>query len=407
MVIKANHTKVVKEANKFLVLNCIREYEPTSQEEIVTKTRLSRPTVINIVKELLEENLIEKTGYGESNGGRSPVLLSFNSTAYYALGIDSEFPTIRMAISDLKGNIIHNIQWRFPLDVTTSTAIESLMGNIEKLITDSKVEKEKIMGIGIGLPGIIDVHNGISVSIERINDWKHVPIQKIIEEHFDIPVYIRNDVHLLALAEKNINPMNKHDSFIYIGIRSGIGMSIIMNGSLFEGETGNSGFLGHMTVDVNGAPCICGSKGCLEAVAGELAMARKYIQLIGQDEKASTEIVVLEEITLNRLSELARMGDGTAKRILEESGIYMGIGIANVMKLFEIPSVVIGPYKDQEETMFIDFIRNEVDKRTFENIKGSLSIVNGKMTNEELFPLGGCFLVIEQFYQEPKLQLFM
>jgi N-acetylglucosamine repressor len=404
---KANHTKVVKQANKFLILDCIREYEPISQEEIVMKTRLSRPTVINIVKELLEENLIIKAGFGEPNGGRSPGLFSFNSKAYYALGIDFEFPIIRMAISNLKGSIIHKIQWRLPLDVTSAVAIESLLGNIADLITDSKVEKEKIMGIGIGLPGIVDVQSGVSISIERIRDWKYIPIRKIIEEQFGIPVHIRNDVHLLALAEKNLNPANHLDSFIYVGIRSGIGMSIIMNGSLYEGEKGNSGFLGHMTVEMDGAPCICGSNGCLEAVAGKLAMARKYIQLIGQDEEFPQESMVPEEITLKRLSEQAQLGDEIAKHILEETGIYMGIGIANVIKLFEIPTIVIGPCVDQAESVFFSFIRNEVEKRTFENVKGKLSILSGKLTEEALYPLGGCFLVIAQFYQEPKLQLFI
>jgi N-acetylglucosamine repressor len=406
-MVKANHTRVVKEANKFLVLSCIREYEPISQEEIVMKTRLSRPTVINIVKELLEENLIEKSGYGESNGGRSPGLFRFNSQAYYALGIDFEFPIIRMAVSDLKGNIIHKMQWRFPLDVASTVVIESLLGNIAKLITDSKVEKQKIMGIGIGLPGIIDVQNGVSVSVERIHAWKNVPIQTIIEERFDIPVSIRNDVHLLALAEKNLNPTNHMDSFIYVGIRSGIGMSIIMNGSLYEGEKGNSGFLGHMTVNMNGAPCVCGNKGCLEAVAGELAMARKYSKLTGQEKKSSSEIAASEGVTIHRLSKLAKQGDAIAMRILEEAGIYMGIGIANVIKLFEISTIIIGPCTNQDEDVFINYIKNEVEDRTFENAKGRVSISSGKILGEGLYPLGGCFLVIEQFYQEPKLQLFM
>jgi N-acetylglucosamine repressor len=312
-----------------------------------------------------------------------------------------------MAVSDLKGNIIHKMQWGFPLDITSAVLIESLLINISKLITESKVEKEKIIGIGIGLPGIIDVQNGISVSIERIQDWKYIPIQELIEEQFDIPVHLRNDVHLLALAEKNLNPINHSDSFIYVGIRSGIGMSIIMNGSLYEGEKGNSGFLGHMTVDMNGTPCVCGNKGCLEAVAGELAMARKYSKLTGQEKKSSSEMAAFEEIIVHRLSKLARQGDGIARRILEEAGIYMGIGIANVIKLFEISAIVIGPCTDQEEGTFINFIRNEVEERTFENVKGRFSISSGKISEEGLYPLGGCFLVIEQFYQEPKLQLFM
>ncbi len=263
-----NTTKVLKEANKYLIMQCILNYEPITTEEIVKKTSVSRPTVLEILKELTEEGYIVKNGYSESTGGRSPALIYVNRDSCYAVGVDFEFPKVRMAVSNIKGDIIKSKEIKFSLNEIPDVIKNRLISEINLLLEGAGIALEKVIGIGLGLSGLIDKSKGKSVHIERIKGWRDVNIRKEMEDVFGIPVYINNDVHLLGLVEKKKYMAAEQKDFIYIGIRSGIGSSIFYHGKPFSGCNGNAGFIGHTTVDTNGPLCFCGKRVCLGVFSG-------------------------------------------------------------------------------------------------------------------------------------------
>ncbi|HBE77906.1 MAG TPA: hypothetical protein DDW65_09010 [Firmicutes bacterium] len=393
---KGNNTQLIKQANKFLLLNTIRFSGPITVEEIVSKTSLSRPTVLNILKELQEENIVEKSGFAGYTGGRIPSLFVLSANSYYAIGVDFEFPPLRFVLSDLNGDIVDTLQSVLPYDSTKETIIDALISGISKLIEKSAIPREKIMGIGLGISGIVNVNSGFSIIIERIKDWKNVNIRKIIEENFKLPVYIHNDVHLMGIAEKQLF-LNKTDTFIYIGIRSGIGAAVFMKGELYPGICGNAGFLGHMTIEVNGPLCCCGSKGCLEMFSSETAITKSYYEArTGEFDR---------EFTLQDIIRKAREGDDIADNVLKKAGRSLGIGIANMIKLYEIPVVIIGGCSDIENSSLMNSIVKAISEDIYEYLLKDIKIV-GSQLSRELYPLGGCFVVIDRFFSEPKLKLF-
>jgi len=263
--------KILKKANTHLVLNCIISEESITIEDVVKKTKLSRPTVVNIIKDLTERDIVVKSGFAEYTGGRLPTLLSLNANSYYAIGIDFEYPPIRMAISNLKGEVVRQRNLTVDRGYSRNRIIEEMFEELEGLIRESEIPMDRFIGIGIGLLGYLKAQQGISLQIWRIPEWKDVDFKKLVKERFGLPVYMQNDIHMMALAEKRLFLSDRNDDFAYVGIRpgirAGIGLAMHINGSFYGGVNGNAHLLGHMTIDINGEPCPCGSKGCLELMA--------------------------------------------------------------------------------------------------------------------------------------------
>jgi len=402
MVLIKNNTRILKLANKYLVLQCISTYEPITIENIVKKTNLSRPTVINSVRELTEENVVMKEGYAESTGGRIAALLVTNADAYYAVGVDFEFPQVRLAIANLKGVILTAQQFKYRLDIPFEEIIDDLPVRIDSFIHKANVDIKKIKGLGMGLPGIVDTKNGRSKFIERINGWKDVDIQNILERKLvDIPVYIRNDVHLLALVEKRYYLRDMERDFIYIGLRSGVGSAVFIKNAIYEGINGNAGFIGHMILDTHGSEGFGGPKGCLNVYAGELSLIKKYVEeKQAWDNKSSIE---KKDIKLENLVELSKNGDQIATDILKEAGYYIGVAIANLVRIFEIPNIIIGGCPNIKDSVFIQMIENT----TVANLRfyfDGVVITPGQLSEQD-YSLGGCFLVFDHIFHKPKLKL--
>ena len=174
---KRNNIKLLKEANKILVLQCIMKLAPISTEEILKHTGLSRPTVINLLKELTDEEIVTKAGFSESSGGRSAALLALNGEKHFALGIDFEFPAVRMAIANMKGDIRAQESVVYPQGIGKEDLLPDLLRRIDRFIGESGIDPALLDGAGVGISGVIDSINGISMNIERIHGWHNVALK--------------------------------------------------------------------------------------------------------------------------------------------------------------------------------------------------------------------------------------
>lgn len=386
----ANTSRIVKKANKHLIFNTIKEFEPISIGDIVRRTRLSRPTVFSIIDELTDTKIISKTGFGESMGGRQPALYSLDLTSYYAMGIDFEFPPIRIVISNLKGDIVYSNKWEkeprdFILDIT-----DSILDEIEKGINKLQITKEQILGIGMGISGIVDINKNTPIDIVRIPEWHRTPINTIIQDRTRIPVLVRNDAHLVGMVESAISRMESN--FIYIAYRTGIGAGVFMNGKLYDGDFGNPGYIGHTTVDYKGKECICGKRGCLELYCSKSAIEQKYFFQTGKQVK-------YDEI-LKRADE----EEVEAIEMLEQAGLYFGIAVSNLIKIYDIANVIIGDIQCSEDNVFYRKIVQTAKDYTSNYVLKDLNIKIG-LTDEFNFALGGCLFVFDKYFTAPKLQL--
>ncbi len=376
----------VRRKNCKLIYDALKKSKGMTLQELEYSVGLSRPTTVNMVRALEEANLVIKAGKKNSNGGRIPILYKTNPEAYYVIGIDYEFPISRIAISDMNGNIKYRSIREDDSQMNVDQAIQNLVEQIKNLIDESGIEKEKFLGVGLGMPGFINLKTGHSVQFERVAGWKNIDITKILVDELEIPVFMENDVHLLYRAERKLQKRKGNQDVIFIAIRRGIGMAIYQRGHLIEGEYGNAGHIGHMTIHADGLQCRCGNFGCLELYASEDAIIKKYESLSGKKVENVTEIV-----------EKAYDGDNVAMEVLREAGRVLGIGIGNVVNLFDIDMVIVSSCFDNE--ILLDNAQKELDRRI--NIPQSRHAkIYQSILDEDSFALGGGMLALRRNQQK-------
>ena len=241
----ANSNKIIKQANEYLVLAVLLKNDPLSVEEIVTLSRLSRPTVLNILKELDTRGLIYRAGLGESMGGRQPIMYTLNLRRYFAVGVDLEYPPVRVAFSDLREKVLYSQEWDCLPGETMEDIEENLVNAIREGMRRLNIATENLIGIGLGIPGRVDIARNLAVRMDRMDHiWQGGDIAAQLSMKLGVPVTVRNDIHLLAAAERTVQPALPKN-FLYVARRVGIGMAVFLNGKSYEGGFGNSGYLGH------------------------------------------------------------------------------------------------------------------------------------------------------------------
>ena len=387
---KNNSVGLVKQANRSIVIETIMSNRVVTIEGIVRFAKLSRPTVLGIIKDLSNENLVIKAGLATSEIGRQAVLYSLNSHAFYALGIDIDGPPVRLSISDLNGVSLYNTEFSIALTDSGEQVAETIVQNINRSIVEAGIDATKILGIGLGVPGVINLAENRIEFISRIKGCLQLSVSDLIGKKTGLPVYVRNDAHLLGLAEYSLKKLT--GDLIYVIHRSGIGSAIIVSGNVFAGPHGNAGYLGHSTINANGRQCDCGRIGCLETYCSKRAIVADYFKQSGV------------QATYPEIVQLADDGDPVAKEIFAEAGRILGLGICNAIKMYDIATVVVGELGCDEKHVFFESICESIRQNTVEYMRTPPVVVLGKLDESE-FGLGGCHYVLKKFFRRPELKV--
>ncbi|WP_410512797.1 ROK family protein [Paenibacillus sp. BR2-3] len=331
---------LVKELNRSIVIQQIRKYGPVSRTDLSARTELGLSTITYIVDELLAENLIREVGTASSSSGRRRVLLQFNSGSYLIVGVKIEEHCIEFCCSDLSGAIMEKSKMDFSTLPTESDIVNELMIQSIRKLTEPFLRKGmECLGIGIAGSGLID-KAGLKVVSSPFLSWENLEFTKI-REAFGVPVYLDNDANVFALAENWVGVGKNYSSYIVITVGPGIGSGIVMDHLLYTGECGNAGEFGHTVIDRNGRECYCGQRGCLELYSSD-----KYILSEAHQEviygNGSTRLRHLEVITPEDIYRLAGEGDDYSRQILKAQGVNLGIGIRNLINLFNPQAIILG-----------------------------------------------------------------
>ena len=259
------------------------------------------------------------------------------------------------------------------------SVIARMAALIKDVIRDQKIDKTDISGIGIGVPGVLDLERGAVLFLPNLaGTWPNVPLKETIEEKVGIPTFLLNDVRSMTLGEWKFGAGQGVDTIACFAIGTGIGGGLVINGKLHLGIGGTGGELGHQIIDFNGPPCGCGSHGCLEAFASGPAIAAMGVKAVMQG--LTTGIGDLVDYDLNKITpkiiyQAAIEGDAIAHDIFEKAGFYIGIAVANVMVTIGPRKVVIGGGVAQAGTLLLDPIRRTAYERVFVMPKEQVEIV--------------------------------
>ncbi|WP_298825929.1 ROK family transcriptional regulator [uncultured Planococcus sp.] len=326
-----NH-HVVKEGNKSLVLKKIINHSPISRAAVAQEVGLNKGTVSSLVNDLLDDQLIYESGPGKSSGGRRPVMLLFNEKAGYSIGIDIGVNYLLGVLTDLNGNICIEKEVTFK-NLSYEEIEKQLFNTIDSLTDSAPPSPHGIIGIGMGVPGIVD-NNGEILLAPNLK-WKNLNLKLVLENRYQLPIIIENEANAGAYGEKRFGAGKDSEHIIYVSAGIGIGVGLILNGALYKGSNGFSGELGHMTIQVNGPTCRCGNKGCWELFASEQALltAAEKMKIVSPSGK---------EMELSDLMALAEQGDPKVIALFEQAGDYLGVGINNIINSFNPQQVIIG-----------------------------------------------------------------
>ena len=394
---KKNTTKVIKEANKYLVMQCIQAFEPVTLEKIAEKTLLSRPTILEIINSFKEEGIVVNGGFRESTGGRPPQLLCINGDSAYAIGIDFEFPTIRIALANAKREIVGRRKILFKIDTQAEEVLARMLRELEHLLEEFSSVRPRIVGIGVGICGTIRKTEGRSLHITRIRGWEHVELQRILQEKFHLPVYVKGVNGKGNKTDHQKKYMREDNSdFVYIGIRSGIGSAYMNQNKLMDGVQGNAGYIGHTVLNAEGPMCVCGNRGCLDAYAGELALTRRYQELTNSENESY--------YTMRDFMKLSRNGDAVSQKILKDAAFYLGITISNLIKILEPKMVLIASCEPLKGTTYWNIMEETIKKYHINEMETKLELREAQLLEDD-YALGACCYVFEYLFETPRLSL--
>ncbi|HZI20828.1 MAG TPA: ROK family transcriptional regulator [Pyrinomonadaceae bacterium] len=322
----------VRDINRQIILNVIREKEPISRGEIAQQTALHRATISTILDGLLGEDLIEEVGAGESRGGRPPILLRLRAGGPVAVGVDLGTARTVVATADLAGRVLE--QEEFATDPDISETLRRVSASVLRLVGR---KKRGVEGVGLSMPGLVDHETGSALFIPHFK-WRDWPVASEIEDATGLPVTVDNDANAAALAELWFGRPEVHGvrDFVLVLVAEGIGTGMVFDGQIYRGEGGGAGEFGHTTVG-EGAPvaCAAGSRRCWEAFASERAALARYEMLTrrppGRARPKFTQLV-----------DGALEGDGAARTALVQTAHYLGLGISNLISGLSPEAIIIG-----------------------------------------------------------------
>jgi len=317
------------------------------------------------------------------------------------LGVDVGGSKIAAALSTTKGEILARGYNPTLAQSGPNAVIDNILMTIEEAISQGKVEAEQLSGIGIGAAGIIDSKSGKVILSPNLPGWQEVPLRDIIQQHFNIPTYLGNDANLAALGEWTFGLKKKVANLIYITVSTGIGGGIITNGKLYTGASGAAGEIGHMTIDVNGPRCNCGNIGCWETLASGTALAREAVRRIAQGEQ--TFLVKLVDGDMSRIDakiifEAAQQGDKLAQELVSHLGFYLGVGLVNLVNIFNPELILIGGGVAKMGDLLLRPAIRVVKERAFKTGVNTVKIRPALLGDDSCL-LGAVALVLEYLEQ--------
>jgi glucokinase len=240
------------------------------------------------------------------------------------------------------------------------SVVSRLAENIERLQKTAIGKGFILAAAGVGAPGVIKMDKGIVVKSPNFPDWNNLPLKEELEKAVHIPVFVENDANAAALGEQWRGAGRGINSMIHLTLGTGVGGGIVLNNKIWQGADGMAGEIGHMTLIPDGRPCGCGNTGCLEMYASARGILQSYREAF---EAAGTKPSA--EITSEQIYQAARNGETAARRVMQEMGRMLGIGIANLINIFNPQMIVLGGGVKDAWPLFIDAVHEEIMRRAF------------------------------------------
>jgi len=301
------------------------------------------------------------------------------------LAIDLGGTKIIAAIISNKGQVMAREYSLTLADEGLEAVINRIFSAMDRLLSQRSINSSQLDSISIAAPGPLDFDKGLLTSPPNLPGWHDIPLRDIVKEKYKVNTFLINDANAAALGEHHFGAGRGVNNLILLTVGTGVGGGIIINGRLYSGTSGSAGEIGHMTIDVNGPRCNCGNIGCLETLASGTAVAKEAIRRVRQEERSSLIEIVegkIENITAEKVSIAAQGGDSLASEVILKAATYLGVGIANLVNIFNPEIIIIGGRMAKMGDLLLNPARQVVRERAFQLSAQAVQIVPARLGDD-------------------------
>lgn len=391
---------LMKQLNRSQVLNLIRNQGPISKAQIAEMTKLTFPTVVNIITELTERGIISESGYGTSGGGRKPVLLKFNSNFRYVIAVELELRLVKAMIVNLDAEPVANCQIAISPSSGTETITNQIFQTIDEVIRISGLQLSQIYGIGICSPGPVDHDLGIVLHAPMLKDWLNIPLRDMTAQRYGVLTLLEKDANAATMGELWFGAAKGKENVVNIIVNDGIGGGIIIDKRIYRGYFKGAGEIGHGSISLDGPLCDCGNRGCLETFSSGTAIVRKIREEIerGVETPYRQQYEELgDALTLEFVTNAALDGDYLAINVLNDAARILAVGVSNIINYFNPETIILGGKVVAYYPKTVDIVKHHVKERVLDYFYDRI-VIEPSQLGDRADIIGAAAMVIEHLF---------
>lgn len=400
----ADHT-LMREMNTALILECLRRDAPLSRAQLASITGLNKTTVSSLVRELMTACYVRETGLTIGDKGRPSIPLELNPAAGQILGVEIGVDFVSVILTDFAAEVL----WRRRESTVGTNDQAAILERAVALIREAcdhaqrEISEPRMLGLGLGVPGLVDDASGTLLFAPNLR-WADVPLRQLLEAEFDFSVWVGNEASMAALGESYFGAARGADYVLYVSSGVGLGGGIVLDHRILPGAAGFAGEFGHMTMDPTGPRCNCGNTGCWETYVSQWAVFQRVRQAVAEGRHSSLEKATggaLNLLTVPLVVEAAQNGDRVARQALEDTGRYLGIGLANLINALNPQRVVLGGIMSLARDFLLPSLEAVVQERALRWSRDAAKIVFATY-GEDACVMGGIATVYHHILSRPR-----
>ncbi|GEA89469.1 ROK family transcriptional regulator [Cellulomonas cellasea] len=349
-------------SSRAAILDVIRAAGTISRVELTRATGLTGATISTVVRRLMNDGLVVEAGRAESTGGKPRMLLQLDPSARFAVGVHLDHAGITYVLANLGGAVV--ARWRKPGAGADDPreVVARIAAEIDGMITRVGIDRTRVLGLGVVSPGPITASVGMVLTPPNMRRWADFPLGDALEDAVGVPVLLDNDATAAAIGEYWAGGIETTSAFAAFYMGTGIGAGILVNGTVYRGASSNAGEVGHICVDIDGPECWCGSRGCVEALAGPAAVVAQAqargLDLGGADRPVSAQFAAVARAALS--------GDPVAAEILARSARYLGVAAQTLANVMDLELVVLtGPAFALAGSLYLPAVQEQLSRSFF------------------------------------------
>jgi len=362
-----------------------------SRAEIARQTGLARSTVSEIVGALVPTGLVAEVGVGPSRGGRPPMVLQFQDDAYVILGVDVGAAHVAVALTDLRARVLAWEQRAHPARTDPEGTRALIRELCDACLARGKPGSRRLLGLGVALPCPVDPHHPDRLSERVLPDWHGKSGLTALARRYRASLMVDNDANLGALAERWWGAGRGVDDFAYIKVATGVGSGHVIGGRIYRGATGVAGEIGHLAIDPQGAPCVCGLRGCLTTLVGTQALEARARALLA---RYPGSVLAGTRPTVTAIEDAALAGDALALRVAQEAAEHLGLAVAGMLNLMNPSMVILGGGLSRLGELLLAPLRETIRRRTLVSSLVDCEVCTSKLGTQAT-AVGAATLVLE------------